>query len=168
MSLHHQVSVVSCLKSFKQFRSIFIRAKKSSSKMNINLTFREEILILTLIYFLALVTIPVIMLTKNNNNRIEKVRLHESLEDQKLRSEYLMYSISALETHRRIRNSSKIEFSNLIYSPMFELKELIKVDIKVIQKHPRRFMKRTWKRFTYVNNSTLKSSSLNIPPRVDW
>jgi hypothetical protein len=138
--------------------------------MNINLTFREEILILTLIYFLALVTIPVIMLTKNNNNKITKFRLHESFEDQKLRSEYLINSISTFESNNRIRNSTQIDFFDLIYLPMFELKEkLMKVDIKVIQKHPRRFMKKTWKRFTYANNnSTLKSSSLQIPLRIDW
>lgn len=133
--------------------------------MNISLSFREEILILTLIYFLALVTIPVIMLTKNAN---DSVRVHESLEDQKIRNEYLMNSISILQSHNRLKNSTKIEFSDMIYLPMTDLKKLMKLDIKVIQKSPRRFMKRTWKRFNYINNSTLKSSSLEIPLKHDW
>lgn len=141
--------------------------------MNINLSFREEITICILIYFIAMMTIPII-LTSNSNQTLKTARKLESVEDRSFRNELLMNSISIFEINNRKKNSSKIDLSNIIYSPTKHLRDLLEVEIKELMRRnkprstTRKLVKKTWKTFNFINNSTLKSNSLQIPLKVDW
>lgn len=141
--------------------------------MNISLSLREEISLSLLIFFIAIMTIPVIL--RSSSSTAVTARSKDSAVERSLRNELLMNSISILEINNRIaRYSSKIELSTIIYSPLKNITDLLKVEIKDVERRRtklssnRKATRKTWKKFTYIRNSTLKSNSLRLPLKVDW
>lgn len=142
--------------------------------MNISLSLREEISLSLLIFFIAIMTIPVIL--RSSSSTAVTARSKDSAVERSLRNELLMNSISILEFNNRIaRYSSKIELSTIIYSPLKNnMTDLLKVEIKDVERRRtklssnRKATRKTWKKFTYIRNSTLKSNSLRLPLKVDW
>lgn len=131
-------------------------------------TLREEIVILTLIFCFCMFTIPLILITANENRKVNRIKpiVHKDFNELGFKQQVLIDSISVLESQR---NESKITLIDLINATEDDLrKHYPNLEIGSHSSASTIQVRNVWKRFEFTNGTVLKSESLRLPLRVDW
>lgn len=129
---------------------------------------REEILILSLIFSFCVITIPIILMTASKNHG--ELTKHRTFEELTMKERALIESINILEDLNKRNNVSSANFSDI----------LNETDEKIFKKYennlrqsatfnvPKKQIRNVWSKFKLANGTVLKSSSLRLPLKVDW
>lgn len=132
-------------------------------------TLREEIVILTLIFCFCMFTIPLILITANENrkvNRIKPIEIRKDFNELGFKQQVLIDSISVLESQRK---ESRITLIDLINSTDDDLhKHYPNLKIGSHSSASPKQVRNVWKKFEFTNGTVLKSKSLRLPLKVDW
>lgn len=132
-------------------------------------TLREEIVILTLIFCFCMFTIPLILITANENrkvNRIKPIDVRKDFNELGFKQKVLIDSISVLGSQR---NESRITLIDLINSTDDDLrKHYPNLEIDSHSSASPKQVRNVWKKFKFTNGTVLESESLRLPLKVDW
>lgn len=131
-------------------------------------TLREEIVILTSIFCFCMFTIPLILITANENRKVNRIKpiVHKDFNELGFKQQVLIDSISVLESQR---NESKITLIDLFNSAEDDLrKHYSNLKTGSHSGASSKQVRNVWKRFEFTNGTVLKSESLRLPLKVDW
>lgn len=135
------------------------------------LSMREEIVVLTVIYSLCLISIPIILIDASLRKGLRDVkRVNLNASELDFQRKVLIDSIDILENINYNREKGFV-LSDLLdlTEEEFKMKFLnALLPIKLPLKIQRKQMKNVWKKFKFINGTLLESPSLRLPLRVDW
>lgn len=142
----------------------------------VNLTVREELTILTLIFIFSAMTIPIIIVT---SNEYKKVKINQKVNVIPMtpplypgfRGGLLINAVKVIEEINQIQNHSdkfnQITLYDILTMKSYEIHELYE-SVRRESKKQNVSAGNIWKHFNFANESLLASKSTVIPLRVDW
>lgn len=144
-----------------------------------NLTFREEITILSMIFVFSALTIPIVIVTSNeyqakpSGDKVDVTPMRIP-PISTYRDKVLVNSVRIIEefNQNHTNASDQITFAKLLGMKPYELREryltlthtTTKTNVKTAQKN----VDVIWRHFAFHNGTILTSKSTAIPLTVDW
>lgn len=142
-----------------------------------NLTVREELTILTLIFIFSAMTIPIIIVT---SNEYKKAKVNQKVsvipESPPLypgyHGEMLINAVKIIEEINQVQSHSdkfdQITLYDILNMKSYEMHELYESVTREFKKQNVSVVGNIWKNFNFANDTLLASKSTVIPLRVDW
>lgn len=140
-----------------------------------NLTVREEIIILTSCFGFCMFAIPIMIFNTTTIHHSNIIKIpQKTFAELEFGRKLLVDSIEILRDLNRKKksNESLVELSDLlnVNEETFRIKyasSLVR-NKNLTSKQSRRRTRNAWKKFGFFNGTILRSRSLNLPLKVDW
>lgn len=142
----------------------------------VNLTVREELTILTLIFIFSAMTIPIIIVT---SNEYKKVKINQKVNTIPMstplypdyRGGLLINTVKVIEEINQIQNHDdkfdQITLYEILAMKSYEIHELYE-SVTRESKKQNVSIGNIWKHFNFANETLLTSKSTVLPLKVDW
>lgn len=137
-----------------------------------NLTVREELTILTLIFIFSALTIPIIIVTSNEYKRVKiapPIKANSEINyHRNSRAAMLINSVKLIEEINQIHHTHKIALNDIFQMNTNEIQKLYLTTVREAKLRKYKTSSNMWRHFSFTNKTLLTSKSTTIPLKVDW